>query len=80
MKCNSPKSVDLLRLRAYRSATASCSAIAVLSVLVPCVGLAQTQVRHSPPLKKQPLRQRNSTNVLPPPELPATQGIRLQPS
>jgi tetratricopeptide (TPR) repeat protein len=52
MKRNSPKSVDLLRLRAYRSATASCSAIAVLSVLVPCAGLAQTQVRHSPSTQK----------------------------
>jgi tetratricopeptide (TPR) repeat protein len=51
MKCNSPKSVDPLRLRAYLSATASCSAIA-LSVLVPGVGLAQTQARHSPSTQK----------------------------
>src|ERR1700754_3611047 len=49
MKCNSPKSVDPSRLRSYRSTTASCSAIAVLSVLVPCAGLAQTQVRHGAP-------------------------------
>jgi len=48
MKRSSSISVDLLRLRSYRSATASRSAIAVLSVLVPCAGLAQTQVRHSP--------------------------------
>lgn len=52
MKCNSPKSVDLLRLRAYLSATAACSAIA-LSVLVPGVGLAQTQARHSPSTQKE---------------------------
>jgi tetratricopeptide (TPR) repeat protein len=52
MKCNSPKSVDLLRLRAYRSPTASCSAIAVLSLLVTCSGLAQPQVRHSPSTPK----------------------------
>src|SRR5437899_8123162 len=52
MKCTSPKSVVPLRLRAYRSATASCSAIVVLSVLVPCAGLAQTQVRHSPSTQK----------------------------
>jgi tetratricopeptide (TPR) repeat protein len=52
MKCNSPKSVDLLRLRAYRSATASCSAIAVLSLLFPYAGLAQTQVRHTPSTQK----------------------------
>jgi tetratricopeptide (TPR) repeat protein len=52
MKCNSPKSVDPSRLRSYRSTTASCSAIAVLSTLVPCAGLARTQVRHSPSTQK----------------------------
>jgi tetratricopeptide (TPR) repeat protein len=53
MKCNPPKSVDLVRLRAHRSATASCSAIAALSVLVPCAAaLAQTQLRHSASTQK----------------------------
>src|SRR5438445_2611036 len=52
MKYDLPKSVDLLRLRSYRSATASCSAIAVLSMLIPCAALAQTQVRHSPSTQK----------------------------
>jgi tetratricopeptide (TPR) repeat protein len=48
MKCNSPKSVGLLRLRSHRSVTASCSAIAALSLLINCTGLSQTQVRHIP--------------------------------
>jgi tetratricopeptide (TPR) repeat protein len=52
MKCNLPKSADLLRLRSYRSATAACSAIAVLTMLVPCAALAQTQVRHSTSTQK----------------------------
>jgi tetratricopeptide (TPR) repeat protein len=48
MKRNLPKPISFLSLRSHRSAPASCSAIAVLSVLVPCVALAQTQARHSP--------------------------------
>jgi tetratricopeptide (TPR) repeat protein len=52
MKCNTTKSVDPLRLRSYPSTTASCSAIVVLSMLVPCVALPQTQVRHSPSAQK----------------------------
>ncbi len=39
-------------MRSHSSATASCSVIAVLSVLVPCAGLAQTQARHSPSTQK----------------------------
>ena len=77
MKCKSLKSVNLLRLRSHRSAPATCSAIAVLSVLVPCAALAQTQARHSPPLKRRPPRQPNSTEVSPPPALPVTQEILL---
>jgi tetratricopeptide (TPR) repeat protein len=52
MKCNTIKSVDHLRLRSYRFAPAPCSAIAVLSLFVPCTVLAQTQVRHSPSTQK----------------------------
>src|ERR1700748_1321833 len=54
MKRNSPKPVSLLRLRTHRSAKASCSAIAALSVLVPCAALAlpQHQARRSPPTQK----------------------------
>jgi tetratricopeptide (TPR) repeat protein len=52
MKCNTTKSVDPLRLRSYRSTTASCSAIVVLSMLVPCAALPQTQLRHSPSTQK----------------------------
>jgi tetratricopeptide (TPR) repeat protein len=52
MKRSSSNSVGLLRLRSHRSATVSCSAIAVFSVLAPCAGLAQTQVRHSPSTQK----------------------------
>jgi tetratricopeptide (TPR) repeat protein len=52
MKRHSPKPISLLRLRSHRSAAVSFSAIAVLSVLVPCAGLAQAQVRHSPPTQK----------------------------
>src|SRR5216683_3967995 len=49
MKRSSPKPVDLVSLRSYRSANASCSVLAVLSMLIPCAGLAQTQVHHSQP-------------------------------
>jgi tetratricopeptide (TPR) repeat protein len=52
MKYDFPKSIDLLRLRSYRSTITSCSALAVLSVFVPCAGLAQTQVRQSPSTQK----------------------------
>jgi tetratricopeptide (TPR) repeat protein len=52
MNCSSPKPVNLYRLRSHGSAAASCAAIALSSVLVPCAGLAQTQVRHSPSTQK----------------------------
>ena len=52
MKRSSSNSVGLFRLRSHRSATVSCSAIALFSVLAACAGLAQTQVRHSPPTQK----------------------------
>ena len=52
MKRSSPKSTDLSRLRSPRSVTATCSAIAVLSVLVPFASLAQTQSRHSAATQK----------------------------
>jgi len=56
MKCNSTKSVDRLRLRSCRLTNASsCSVIAVLSVLVPWAGAAQTPVHHSPSTQKSPL-------------------------
>src|SRR5215469_15659978 len=53
MKRRSPKPIDLLRSRTPSFAKASRSAIAVLSVLIPCGGLAQTQVRHSSPAQKK---------------------------
>src|SRR5258705_297044 len=46
MKRISPKFATLSRLRYHGSATASCAAIATLSLLVPCAALAQTQVPH----------------------------------
>src|SRR5258708_3725438 len=52
MKRSSPKPVNLLRVRSHPSATASRSAIAVLSILVPYAGLGQTQVHHTPSAQK----------------------------
>jgi tetratricopeptide (TPR) repeat protein len=60
MKRSLPNSVDVLRLCHYSFANASCSAIVALSVLIPYASSAQTQVHHSPAVKK---------SVLPPTEL-----------
>jgi tetratricopeptide (TPR) repeat protein len=49
MKCSSPKSVNLSKLRHCHLASATCSAIAVLSLLAPYASSAQTPPRHSPP-------------------------------
>ena len=46
MKRYSSKFVDPLRMRHRSFANASWYAIAVLSLFTPCVGLAQTPVRH----------------------------------
>ncbi len=52
MKRSSPKPVNLLELRAHRSAKTFRSAIAVVSLLVPCSAPAQTQPHHPPPTQK----------------------------
>src|SRR5262249_33189807 len=52
MKRRSPKPLIPLRSHSSRSARACYSAIAVLSVLIPCRGIARTQVRHSSPTQK----------------------------
>ena len=52
MKRISQKSATLSRLRSHRSATGSCAALALLSVLVPCAGRAQTEARHPTPTQK----------------------------
>jgi hypothetical protein len=71
MKRNSPKPVSLLRLRSHRSAPTTCSAIAVLSVLVPCALLLLRRAIPRP-LKDGPARL-NSTDVWP---LPCYSGLR----
>src|SRR5207248_4149933 len=47
MKRSSPKSITFSRLRSHRPAITCCSGIAILSLLVPCAGLAQSQSHDS---------------------------------
>ena len=49
MKCSSLKPVDPLKLRHCRLASATCSAIAALSLLAPCASSAQAPTHHSSP-------------------------------